>query len=122
MDHLPAEIWIGSYYASDLPYLYKTKDMFDFFESKTNGWLHIIKDKSLQENLVEYLAAPDVSWAFGNPNITASYIKAYVAYMTKVILFYDSYMIEKDLKYNISVCNFFLLFSFIYAFVKSSEQ
>nr|XP_018902088.1 PREDICTED: uncharacterized protein LOC109033771 [Bemisia tabaci] len=102
VDQLPAEIWIGSYYASDLPYLYKTKDMFDFFESKTDGWLNIIKDKSLQENLVEYLAAPDVSWACGNPNITASYIKAYVAYMTKVILFYDSYMIEKDLKYNIS--------------------
>lgn len=95
-DELPAELWVGSEHVVQVPQFECAPEKLEFYRKKTEDWLSMIPDKAVQENLVDYLATPDLSWAFGRPNVTAAYIRAFVAYLGVVVTEYDVYMLVKD--------------------------
>nr|XP_018902105.1 PREDICTED: uncharacterized protein LOC109033783 isoform X2 [Bemisia tabaci] len=93
---LPAELWFGSEHAFQYPQFYRTSEMLEFFREVSEDWLSIVPNLAMQQNLIGYLSMPDLTWAYGSANVTAAYLRAYVAYLSVVVTEYDAYMFVQD--------------------------
>ncbi|CAH0384168.1 unnamed protein product [Bemisia tabaci] len=92
-ERVPQELWLGVVHTDDCPRTPSKPSaaMEELVKNRSDAWITAVTTQATQQNLRAYLAAPGLAW-HTHDDLKTAYLKAYVAYLTRIIKDYDQYM------------------------------